>query len=57
MEQLRELRLRGLKVTDASVESLSEMTFLEKLSVRGTGVTRDGVDQLKKAMPETYIFK
>ena len=57
MEHLRELRLRGLKVTDASVESLSEMTFLETLSVRGTGVTRDGVDQLKKAMPETYIFK
>ena len=57
MEHLRELRLRGLKVTDASVESLSEMTFLETLSMRGTGVTRDGVDQLKKAMPETYIFK
>ncbi|QDT60377.1 Leucine Rich repeats (2 copies) [Stieleria bergensis] len=58
MEQLRELRLRDLKdVTDASVEALSKLTFLNKLSVRGTNVTWDGVDQLKKAMPETYIFK
>ena len=57
MEQLQELSLRGLKVTDASVEALSELAFLNKLSVRGTGVTWDGVDQLKKAMPETYIFK
>ncbi|MDF1853797.1 MAG: hypothetical protein P1U85_23415, partial [Verrucomicrobiales bacterium] len=57
MEQLRELRLRDLKeVTDATVEALSTLTFLEKLSVRGTNVTWDGVDQLKKAMPETYIF-
>ena len=54
MKQLRELRLRGLKVTDASVEALSAMTFLEKLSVRSTGVTWDGIDKLKKAMPKTY---
>ena len=47
----------GLNGTDASAEGLSELTFLEKLSVRGTGVTWDGVDKLKKAMPETYIFK
>ncbi len=57
MKQLRELRLRGLKVTDASVEALSAMTFLEKLSVRSTGVTWDGIDKLKKAMPKTYLFK
>ena len=53
MEHLRELRL-GLKVTDASA-ILSEMTFLETLSARGTGVTWDGVDQLKKAMPDLYF--
>ncbi len=57
MKQLRELRLRGQNLTDASVEALSAMTFLEKLSVRGTGLTWDGVDKLKKAMPDTYIFK
>lgn len=57
MQHLRELRLRGLKVTDSSVVALGKMTFLKKLSVRGTGVTWDGVAKLKVAMPDTYVFK
>jgi len=58
MTQLRELRLRGLQqVTDAAVADLGKFGHLKTISVRGAGVSWDGVAQMKRAMPETFVFK
>lgn len=58
MTHLDELRLRGMrKVTDASLDDLAKFGHLKTLSVRGVGITNDGVERLKKAMPETHVFR
>lgn len=58
MTQLTELRLRGLKqVTDASLDDLVKFGHLRTISVRSAGISWDGVDRMKKAMPNTFVFK
>jgi hypothetical protein len=58
MTQLEELRLRGMKkVTDASLDDLARFGHLKTLSVRSVGITNDGVERLKKEMPETHVFR
>jgi len=58
MSHLKELQLRDLKkVTDASLDDLVKFGHLKTLNVRAAGVSWDGVDRMKKAMPNTFIFK
>jgi len=58
MTHLEELRLRGMqKVTDASLDDLVKFGHLKTISVRGVGITNDGVERMKKGMPETHVFR
>lgn len=58
MTHLGELRLRGMKqVTDASLDDLVKFGHLKTISVRGAGVSWDGVTRMKEAMPQTFVFK
>jgi hypothetical protein len=58
MKHLEELNLRGQKqITDASLDDLAKFGFLRSLGVRSVGITNAGVEQLKKAMPETFVFR
>ena len=58
MTHLTELRLRGMKqVTDASLDDLVKFGYLKTISVRGAGVSWDGVTRMKEAMPQTFVFK
>jgi hypothetical protein len=45
------------KVTDASLDGLAGFGHLKTLSVRSVGITNDGVERLKKEMPETHVFR
>ncbi len=58
MGQLKELALRGVKnVTDASVDDLAKIKSLEHLNIRQNGITVEGWERLKKALPQTVVFK
>ena len=58
MTNLEELRLRGMKkVTDASLDDLVKFGHLKTISVRSVGITNDGVERMKKGMPETHVFR
>ncbi len=58
MTHLKELRLRGLKsVTDASLDAMVKFGHLKTISVRSAGISWEGVDRMKKAMPNTFVFK
>ena len=58
MTHLEELRLRGMqKVTDASLDDLVKFGHLKTISVRSVGITNDGVERMKKGMPETHVFR
>ncbi|HET6880828.1 MAG TPA: serine/threonine-protein kinase [Pirellulales bacterium] len=50
------ISLRDSDLSDAGLASLSLVTFLESLDVRGTKVTRAGVEALQKALPDCKIL-
>jgi hypothetical protein len=45
------------KVTDASLDDLVKFGHLKTISVRSVGITNDGVERMKKGMPETHVFR
>jgi hypothetical protein len=55
--ELRELSLRGTKVTDAGLRHLKALTGLRKLDLRHTKVTEAGVQDLQKALPTLVIAR
>lgn len=58
MSHLKKLALRGVKkVTNASIEDLAKIKSLEHLNIRQNGITVEGCEQLKQAMPKTVVFK
>ncbi|QDU26889.1 Leucine Rich repeats (2 copies) [Anatilimnocola aggregata] len=58
MKQLKELRLRGMKlVTDASLSDLVKFNHLQHINVRETKISPEGVAKMKVAMPKTDVFK
>lgn len=58
MKHLQELRLRGMKkVTDASLDDLVKFGHLKTISVRSVGISNNGVERMKKEMPETHVFR
>jgi len=50
LTRLRDLRLRDVHITDASVEHLRVLTGLEYLDLRGTQITEAGFRQLKQSI-------
>jgi hypothetical protein len=57
LTQLRELGLRGRKVTDAGLEHLAGLTRLQTLHLEDTQVTKAGIKKLKKALPRFQISR
>jgi ribose/xylose/arabinose/galactoside ABC-type transport system permease subunit len=56
LDPLVELRLKGTKLTDRSVDGLGKLKkSLKTIDLRGTGVTPGGVLRLQRAMPEVRI--
>ncbi len=54
---LRRLQLAGPKITDAGLDDLAELTQLEHLDLRYTAVTADGVEKLRRRLPEVEIVR
>ena len=55
--ELRQLRLWGCaKVTDAALVDISKLTDLYRLSIAGTQITPDGVEELKKTLPNCDVL-
>ena len=50
------LQVSGTKITNASLKELAKMQSLIALSLSDTKVTRDGVAELKKALPNCTIY-
>jgi Leucine Rich repeat len=51
LASLKQLCLTGTPVGDAGLAHLTGLTKLESLDVNGTKVTKEGVKQLKRALP------
>jgi len=48
------IRTRGT-ITDAGLDSLTELTELQELLLTGTKVTKSGTEKLRKALPRCKI--
>ena len=56
MKNLKSLYLEGVRISDAAVPQLKKMTNLEVLSVKGTMVTAEGLQELQQALPECEVY-
>jgi len=54
---LEELSLWNTPLTDAAVPHLSRLTGLKKLDVRGSGISDDGAEELRKALANCRVRK
>jgi Leucine-rich repeat (LRR) protein len=54
-ENLTELYLRDTQVSDGSLKHLEGLPNLRKLDLTGTQVTTEGIDALKKVLPECKV--
>jgi hypothetical protein len=57
LTQLEVLWLPRCSITDASVPSLSSMTWLRELNIGDTGITPQGQDKLRAALPACVMVK
>jgi hypothetical protein len=57
LTELRELNLRGTKVTDTGLRHLRGLTGLRRLDLRHTKVTAAGVRGLQEALPRVQITR
>jgi Leucine-rich repeat (LRR) protein len=55
MSQLRELNLRGSRVTDAGLAQLQGLKNLKTLGLQNTKATKAGAEQLKTSLPNCRI--
>ncbi|MEX2316262.1 MAG: hypothetical protein WD669_03855, partial [Pirellulales bacterium] len=57
MKQLKSMMLMGMpKITDAGLAHLHGLSNLETLTLRGTGVTAAGLQELMRALPDCRII-
>ena len=57
LDDLRVLWLNKAHITDRGVTDLAALVQLTELHVKGTRISPDGIEQLKKALPNTRIFE
>ncbi|MEY2599680.1 MAG: hypothetical protein RLZZ142_1939 [Verrucomicrobiota bacterium] len=58
MKHLQYLELRGLtRITDASLEALSQFGHLKRIGIREDKISWESVDKMRAAMPNTQVFK
>ncbi|MBA3481520.1 MAG: hypothetical protein H0T51_06870 [Pirellulales bacterium] len=55
LPSLRTLHLTGIPITDASLGSLAHAPWLREIYIRWTKVTPDGVERLRRALPNCQI--
>ena len=56
LPSLHRLGLAGTLVNDSSIPAPARLTTLERLDVRECSLSEDGVEQLRKALPNTTIY-
>ena len=49
------LSLRGPTYTDAMIEQICKLDNLQSLFLSGTGITRRGLDRIRRALPNCKI--
>ena len=49
------LSLRGPEYTDAMIEQICKLDHLRSLSLRGTGISRRGMDRIRLALPNCKV--
>jgi hypothetical protein len=57
LTSLEMVDLRVTEIGDADLESFKSMTWLKRIDLRQTGVTRAAVDELQKALPGCQIVR
>ena len=55
LHELRWLAFFGNDITDAAIPALKRYTELEYLELQRTAVTQNGLDELRRALPNCYI--
>jgi hypothetical protein len=55
MKDLEVLDLFDAKISDADLDALAKFTKLKQLDIRGTQITREGAEQLRKKLPQAKI--
>ena len=55
-KKLKQLNLRGARITDAGLQSLLKLRYLEKLDISGTQVTTAGLKSFKAMNPSCQII-
>ncbi len=53
--RLTELTLEGTEIDDSSIETILKFRSLAFLSIRGTNISQEGVERLKKELPRCNI--
>ena len=56
MRNLTELSLSGPQITDAGLKQLQALTHLRKLVIIKTSITKAGVAQFQRAVPDAHVF-
>ena len=56
LKYLEYLNLFGTKITDKGITELSGLKNLRKLYVWQTGVSKEGIHQLLKSLPELEVY-
>lgn len=55
-KNITNLNLEGTQITDAAIEQISEFKKLKVAFLRDTGVTKEGVAKLRRALPKCKVF-
>ena len=55
-KKLKQLNLRGVRITDAGLQSLLKLRYLEKLDISGTQVTTAGLKSFQAMNPSCQII-
>ena len=56
LRRLKWLLLTGTKVSDPGMEHLKVLTELKALNLGNTHVTKEGIEELRKALPNCEII-
>lgn len=57
IESLEYVEMHGLEITDAGIQTLSNLVHLKRLYVEGCrGVTTEGVNKLKASLKADFVL-